>query len=191
MKMRLVQRQFAKWTIPLCFMVAALSLGHLCVGYGLLYMVCRNLVKQDLPLHWLYTGSDRVLFFLGAAFALSGSIVAFTLLHMVFGVEMWEADDESLFRKSMLFGMTLRKRRWKLVEINQPQLNHITSRIVVGFHNPLPFSSCKSRCNDWEVSIMDKGSRRSEMIYWSGAKEPAEEFFDFLRSAMLLRSSEE
>ena len=194
MKMQLVQRQYDNLTTIPCIVrvaIAMIPIGLFSVGCAIMYALCSELVEQGQSLRLLFTGDDRVLFYLCVAFVIGGLFFGVIVLYAFFGINSWIVDGETFSRKSTLFGITLRKWRWSLAEIDNPQLVHITSG---GVDAPRPMgarNSRKSSCDEWVVSVRNKASRRSERICQCGMRNVAEELFDFLRSAMLLRSSEE
>ena len=197
MKAQLVQRRYDNFaTMPRIVLVAItmIPIGVFSVGCAIMYALCSKLVEQGQSLHLFFTGGDCVLSYMCVAFVLAGILFGVIVLYSLFGIDTWIADGANLSRKATLFGMTLRKWRWNLADINTPQLNHITSGPVntsgpIG--KPRIFGKRGSSCDDWEVSVRNKISRRSERICQFGTQKAAEELFDFLRSAMLLRSSEE
>ncbi len=195
--MQLTQRQADNWaTVPriVLFAIAMIPIGLLSVGCAFMYSTCCSLIEQGQSLMCLFTGSGRAEFLFGAAFALGGLLFGTIVLYMFFGIETWAADGESLSRNATLFGVAVRKREWRFSDIDNPQLNHITGeRIDTSrpFGSRGTFGSHKSHTDEWEVSVRNKATRKSERIYWSGTQKRAEEFFDFLRSTMLLRTSDE
>ena len=193
-KMQLVQRQYDNLATMPCIVrvaIAMIPIGLFSFGCAIMYMLCSELVEQGQSLRLLFTGDDRVLFYLCVAFVPAGLFFGVIVLYAFFGINSWIVDGETFSRKSTLFGITLRKWRWSLAEIDNPQLVHITSG---GVDAPRPMgarNSRKSSCDEWVLSVRNKASRRSERICQCGTRNVAEELFDFLRSAMLLRSSDE
>ena len=198
MKTQLVQRQYDNFTtmprIVAFVAIPMIPIGLLSVGCAILYVLCRKLVEQGQSLHLLFTGNDRVLFYMCVAFVLAGLLFGVIVLYSLFGIDTWIADGENLSRKATLFGVTLRKWRWNLGEIDNPQLVHITGGAVDApgpMGKPRTFRKRWPSCDEWVVSVRNKVSRRSERICQCGTQKVAEEFFDFLRSATLFRSPEE
>ena len=195
--MQLTQRQADNWaTVPriVLFAFAMIPIGLLSVGSAFMYSTCSSLVEHGQSLMCLFTGSGRAAFLFGAAFSLGGLLFGTIVLYMFFGIETWAADGESLFCKATLFGVAVRKRKWRFTDIDNPQLNHTTGERIDAprsLGKPRTFGRHKSHIDEWEVSVRNKTTRRSERICWSGTQKRAEEFFDFLRSAMLLRTSDE
>ena len=194
MKMQLVQRQYDNLATMPCIVrvaIAMIPIGLFSFGCAIMYALCSELVEQGQSLRLLFTGDDRVLFYLCVAFVPAGLLFGVIVLYAFFGIDTWVVDGANLSRKSTLFGMTLRKWRWNLGEIDNPQLVHITSGAIDA---PRPMGARGTRessCDEWVVSARNKASRRSERICQCGTQKGAEELFDFLRSAMLLRSSDE
>ena len=71
MKMQLVQRQYDNLTTIPCIVrvaIAMIPIGLFSVGCAIMYMLCSKLIEQGQSLRLLFTGDDRVLFYLCVAF---------------------------------------------------------------------------------------------------------------------------